>query len=69
MNVNWNSVGGLPVDLSFFVTNLTKQKYYTFTPGLLHGNSLSPAAPVASGVESATVGAPRMLGGRIRWHF
>jgi iron complex outermembrane receptor protein len=69
LNVNWNSVGGLPVDLSFFVTNVTGEKYYTFTPGLLGYNSLDTTNSTGSGPESANVGAPRMLGGRIKVHF
>ena len=59
-NVNWTNVADSPFDLAFFVTNLTKQKYYTYTAGL-GAESLN--------FELASVGEPRMFGGRIRYHF
>jgi iron complex outermembrane receptor protein len=59
-NVNWNNVARLPIDLAFFVTNLTDEHYYAYTPGLG-----SPAL----GFENATLGEPRMLGGSIKYHF
>ncbi len=58
--VNWNSVGGKPFDLGFFVTNLTNKHYYNFAAGL-GGESL--------GFEVQTVGAPRMFGGTLKVHF
>jgi iron complex outermembrane receptor protein len=58
LDVTWNSVMALPVDLSFFMTNATGQKYYTYVPGL---------GP--NGFESAAIGAPRMFGGRLRYRF
>lgn len=58
LNVNWNSVAGSPVDLSFFATNVTKQKYLVSSNGLL-GN----------GFEAAAVGAPRMYGMRAKVRF
>ncbi|MDE2405170.1 MAG: TonB-dependent receptor [Sphingomonadales bacterium] len=57
-NAGWTNVGGAPVDLSFFMTNVTGQKYYTQVPGLL-----------GLGVEVASVGAPRLFGFRAKIHF
>lgn len=58
LNVDWRSVMGTPVDLSFFATNVTKQKYYTSVSGLL-----------PSGFEAANLGEPRMYGVRLRVRF
>lgn len=69
LNVNWNGVAGSPVDLSFFMTNVTGQHYLTYTPGLLQGNSLDPSGNTGSGIETANVGAPRMFGMRAKVRF
>ncbi|MET0239930.1 MAG: TonB-dependent receptor [Sphingobium sp.] len=58
LNLDWRSVAGSPVDLSFFATNVTKKKYITYTAGL---GSL--------GFESANIGEPRMYGVRLRYRF
>ena len=58
LNLSWNGVGGLPVDLAVFVTNVTDEKYYAYVPGL-----------DSSGAEFAVLGEPRMFGGRIRYRF
>jgi iron complex outermembrane receptor protein len=60
LNVNWDSVAGSPIDLSFFATNVTKEKYYTYAAGL--GSS-------EVGFETASVGEPRMYGVRARYTF
>jgi iron complex outermembrane receptor protein len=59
LNLSWNSVVGLPVDLSLFATNVTKQQYYTFVPGIYGG----------AGFETAQLGEPRMVGARLRYRF
>lgn len=59
LNINWKSVGGLPVDLSAFATNVTGEHYYSGVAGI--GSSL--------GYESFAVGEPRMYGLRIRYRF
>lgn len=61
LSATWASVGGLPVDLGAFVTNLTDQEYYSYVPGL--------AAPGGTDFETAVLGQPRMYGFRIRYHF
>lgn len=58
-NANWDDVGGLPVDLSAFVTNLTDEKYPAAT-----GNSWG-----SSGYESYLPAMPRMYGVRLRYKF
>jgi iron complex outermembrane receptor protein len=60
LNLSWNSLAGSPVDLAFFVTNVTQQHYYTFIPGL---------GSAQLGMESAALGLPRMYGARIRYTF
>jgi iron complex outermembrane receptor protein len=57
LNLNWNSVAGLPVDFSFFATNVTKEKYYVFTVG----NSF--------GFDSYVANQPRMFGARLKYRF
>ncbi|HEY0960277.1 MAG TPA: TonB-dependent receptor [Novosphingobium sp.] len=59
LNLSWNSIAGSPVDLSLFVTNLTKKYYYTFIPGL------GQATPL----ETAALGEPRMFGMRLKYRF
>jgi iron complex outermembrane recepter protein len=58
LNLNWNSVAGSPVDVSAFATNVTNKNYYQVV------NSLA-----STGVETATLGAPRMYGVRVRYRF
>ncbi|HEX7853703.1 MAG TPA: TonB-dependent receptor [Sphingobium sp.] len=58
-NVNWSSVGGSPVDLSFFVTNLTKEKY---TVSVFGGIG-------AFGYDARALGEPRMYGFRLKYRF
>ncbi|MET0508542.1 MAG: TonB-dependent receptor, partial [Burkholderiaceae bacterium] len=58
LNVNWDSVGGHPVDLSLFATNVTKEKYrVAVTQGL------------GFGFETALLAEPRIYGARIRYRF
>lgn len=59
LNFNWNNIAGAPVDLALFATNVTKEKYYNFYPGLVSG----------TGFETASVGAPRMYGMSLKYHF
>jgi iron complex outermembrane receptor protein len=58
LNFDWKSVAGRPFDLSAFVTNVTGKQYYTFMGGLL-----------GYGIETASVGEPRMYGVRVKAHF
>ena len=57
-NLNWSDVGGLPLDLALFGTNLTDEEYYGFVPGL-----------GANGLETANLGQPRTYGIRLRYRF
>ena len=59
MNVNWNGVGGMPVDLAFFVTNLTKEEFPVNV-----ANNWS-----ANGLESYVTNVPRMWGFRLKYRF
>ena len=58
VNLNWDSAGGLPIDLSAFATNLTKRKYHVAIGGV-----------GGAGYESVIVGEPRMYGVRLRYRF
>ena len=58
LNVDWKRVLDRPLDLAFFVSNLTNKQYYTLVAGTLGG-----------GFESASLGAPRMFGFRAKVHF
>jgi iron complex outermembrane recepter protein len=60
LNLGWNSIMESPVDVNFFVTNVTDRQYYTFIPGL---------GSAALGVETASLGLPRMFGARIKYRF
>lgn len=58
LNLNWNSIAGLPLDASLFGTNVSNQHYYTFVPGI-----------GSYGFETAELGEPRMYGVRLRYRF
>jgi iron complex outermembrane receptor protein len=59
LNLNWRSVAGGPVDLAFYATNVTKQKYY-----------VAPNAILSSvGGEYVIPGAPRIYGVRLKVRF
>ncbi|SFF96166.1 iron complex outermembrane recepter protein [Novosphingobium sp. CF614] len=55
---DWKDVGGAPLDLGFFVNNLTEKHYYTFATDTL-----------SRGVVTALLGEPRTLGVRARVRF
>ena len=59
-NASWSSIGGTPIDVSFFGTNLTNLHYYGYIPGL---------GSTALGFETAVLGEPRMFGVRVRYNF
>ncbi len=59
LNFNWDSVGGSPIDLAVFATNVTNKRYFTAGGGLITG----------LGIETMTAGEPRMFGGRVRVRF
>jgi iron complex outermembrane receptor protein len=59
VNVNWDSVAGSPVDLAFFVTNVTNEKYY-----VAGGTSID-----LLGGDSIFVGQPRFYGVRVRFNI
>ncbi len=58
INVNWENIGGLPVDAAFFMTNVTNEHTY------LHVNVQS-----SSGYLSNIIGEPRMWGMRLKYRF
>lgn len=58
LNLSWKSVLGAPVDLSAFVTNVTKKVFYYSIQDI-------PSA----GFTSYYVGEPRMFGARLRYRF
>jgi iron complex outermembrane receptor protein len=58
LNVNWNSVGRTPIDLSLFVTNLFDKHYYNFL-----------AEVPTLGILSTSPAEPRMIGMRLKYRF
>lgn len=59
LNLNWNAVAGLPVDLAAFVTNVTKEEF----PVNVAGNWTS------GGYDTWVTNVPRMYGLRLRYNF
>ena len=59
LNVDWESVGNLPVDLSFFMTNVTNEKR----------ESYPIATYQTTGAESIYLNMPRMWGFRLKYRF
>ncbi len=58
LNFDWSGIGGKPIDMSIFATNVTDEEYITSISGT-YGN----------GVETGQVGVPRMYGVRLRYNF
>ena len=58
-NLNWNNVGGSPIDLSVFGTNLTNKKY-----PIAIGSGYNSA-----GFDSYLIAQPRMYGVRLKYRF
>ena len=59
LHLSWNDVGGAPVDLAAFATNVTNKRYYTFINGSF----------ATVGYESANIGEPRVVGVRMKVRF
>lgn len=59
LNLNWQDVVGLPVDLALFATNVTNQKY---TVGAT--NNLNSV-----GADFVLLGEPRMVGVRLKYRL
>ncbi len=59
LNLSWKSVGGSPIDVAAFVTNVANEKYYNFMGGGWQ----------STGIEYASLGMPRMYGLRVRYNF
>jgi iron complex outermembrane receptor protein len=58
-NANWRSIFGSGFDAGLFVTNAFDEEYFNYVPGNYSG----------VGIEVASVGVPRMWGGKIRYNF
>jgi iron complex outermembrane receptor protein len=59
LNLNWDSVAGLPIDLAAFMTNVTNAKF----PVNVANNWAS------NGLESVVTNVPRMYGLRLKYRF
>jgi iron complex outermembrane receptor protein len=60
LNLNWRKVGGGPVDVALFATNVTNQKYHVASAG----TGLS-----STGADFLILGQPRMFGARVKFNF
>jgi iron complex outermembrane recepter protein len=58
LNVNWEAIGGMPVDASFFITNVTNEVVF------LNANDSSNR-----GFITSLLGEPRMWGVRLKYRF
>jgi len=59
LNLNWDEVGGSPIDLALFATNVTKEVYPVNTGGGWN----------SAGLGDWLLGVPRMYGARVRFKF
>jgi iron complex outermembrane receptor protein len=57
LNMDWHSVGGLPLDVNLFGTNVTQKRFYTFTTGR------------SFGFDSVILNEPAMYGIRLKYRF
>lgn len=59
LDANWNSVGGAPIDLSVFMTNVTNERVWLSITNGWNGFANQTVIP----------GEPRMFGARVRYRF
>jgi outer membrane receptor protein involved in Fe transport len=59
LNLNWNGIFGEPLDFTIVGTNVLNKNYVTFTSG-----TYTPL-----GIESRSVGLPRIIGARLKYSF
>jgi iron complex outermembrane recepter protein len=59
LNMNWKGIGGSPLDLAVFATNVTNEKYHVAAAGGIS----------TFGAEYVFLGEPRMYGVRLRYNF
>ena len=59
LNANWDSVMGAPVDLAFFMTNVTNEARIVFPSQSYH----------QIGLDGGHVNEPRMWGIRVKYRF
>ena len=59
LNATWKDIAGQPVDVSFFMTNVTNEKLWLAGGGFF----------TSFGFDSAPLGEPRMWGFRLRYKF
>jgi iron complex outermembrane receptor protein len=59
VNANWRNVFGRPIDLAFFMTNVTNEKRILFPGG----------AYSFLGIETGHLNLPRMWGFRLKYRF
>ena len=57
LNLTWESIAGLPLDLNIFATNVTEEEFWTFTTG------------ASFGFDSLDVNEPAMYGARLKYRF
>lgn len=59
LNLSWNAIAGMPVDLAVFATNITKEKFPVYIVGS-YGTA---------GFDSYVLNQPRMYGLRVKYRF
>lgn len=59
LNVNWDSVAGQPIDIAFFITNVTNEARILFPSQGFH----------QIGIDGGHVNEPRMWGFRLKYRF
>jgi iron complex outermembrane receptor protein len=59
LNLNWNDVAGLPVDVALFATNVTNEKYSVGATNNLNN----------VGADFIMLGEPRMYGLRLKYRL
>jgi iron complex outermembrane receptor protein len=59
LNANWRNIAGRPIDLTFFMTNVTNEERVLF-PGGAYGTI---------GADGGHLNQPRMWGFRLRYSF
>jgi iron complex outermembrane receptor protein len=59
LNLDWRNIGGKPIDLGLFGSNMTNQFTATSVSGLYD----------SFGFDTRYLGRPRMYGVRAKWRF
>jgi outer membrane receptor protein involved in Fe transport len=66
LTANWNRVMGSPIDVSFFIKNLTDKEY---TTSAISQYGDPAGSRIGIGMQAENIGTPRTFGVEMKVHF